>query len=178
MWDSLFDEIIYSLEINPYRSLQIHTLHHGQWSHGKRKVNPYLPAAVSYFDTELASPQYNKIKQRMACIWVYKILPNLTKAPAIRLPIRLNEKRALFQYAINANLKIEVASQYQVRRSCFRKELFIKLGIYTHMWKALFQNPTYELGIGILSPFFGVTLIAFWKRALHWASPVLDDRGF
>ena len=47
------------------------------------------------------------------------------------------------------------------------------------MWKALFQKPIYELGIGIAGPVFGMTLIAFWRRALHiywlWLKPSLTN---
>ena len=44
---------------------------------------------------------------------------------------------------------------------------------YTYMWKVLFQNTIYELGISLaIILCFGIALIALWKRALHMSAKV------
>ena len=46
------------------------------------------------------------------------------------------------------------------------------------MWKALFQKIIYELGIDIENPFFEMTLIVVWKRALQLYVLNLDSNAY
>ena len=77
------------------------------------------------------------------CIFIYKELFSKTCQAKIR--------------------KSMLQCECYVCRSCFVKERFINI----HMWKALDLNTIFELGIGIASSFSGMTLNAFWNRALH-----------
>ena len=43
---------------------------------------------------------------------------------------------------------------------------YVYVYTYTDMWKTLYQNTIFELGIGIAISFSGMALTAFWKRAL------------
>ena len=51
----------------------------------------------------------------------------------------------------------------------YERALHIYVHIYTYMnmLKALYQNTIFEFDIGIASPFLGMALNAFGKRALH-----------
>ena len=50
---------------------------------------------------------------------------------------------------------------------------YVHIYTYIYMWKALYQNPIFELGICIASSFSGMVLNAFWKRAPQICMAVL-----
>ena len=77
---------------------------------------------------------------------------------------------ALFQKAIRANLKIEDAMPMSNLEITFWKRAHHKythIHTYIHMCKALFENRNCEHAIAMVSPFFLMAHVAFWKRALH-----------
>ena len=78
--------------------------------------------------------------------------------------------RALFQNAISANNKNRGWNANVKFRFMFLKRALHKYQ-HTygkmHIWKTIFPNPIYELGIGTARPFLGMAFTAFWKRALH-----------
>ena len=41
------------------------------------------------------------------------------------------------------------------------------INVHVYIYEELFKKTIYELGIGIANRFFGMALIAFWKRSLH-----------
>ena len=65
------------------------------------------------------------------------------------------------------NSKIKIAMPLPSSEIVFWKRTlpkYVHKYAYIDMWKALFQNINYELDT--LSPYFGMALNAFWKRAL------------
>ena len=75
--------------------------------------------------------------------------------------------RALFQNALSSNPKINVAMPMLSSEVMFWKRSHTCIHMQVYMWKVLYQNAIFDLGIGITSSFSGMVLNAFWKRALH-----------
>ena len=63
----------------------------------------------------------------------------------------------------NANVKVK---DHVFEKSSSEVCTYILLHIYIYE-KLIFPNTIDELGIGIASPYFGMSLIAYRKRALH-----------
>ena len=79
-------------------------------------------------------------------------------------------RRTLFQNALSANPKVDVAMPMPSSEIIFWKRTlhtYVHTYAYIHMWKALYQNTILEFGFGITNSFSGMALNRFWKRALH-----------
>ena len=83
-----------------------------------------------------------------------------------------------FQNTLSANPKIDGTMPMPSLEIMFwQKALhkYVHISAHTHIWKALYQITTLELGFGIARSFSGMAINAFWKRQLHFLTPRVNS---